>query len=565
MSLSENQIKELIQTRPRKNELERAEKHQNRLRLHSETELENPRVNSAYVDLLRWVQSYLTKDKFKRFEQLIKTPFVSLEITQEIFTELFRIFDGQNPFFSYEFKNSELGKDFVDYLKNNIQDLDFFKTIGFEQLMYGINSVLVVDLPSEQTSERPEPFYYFVETCYIIDVDTNHKGDIQHIIFKKGKDKIAVYDDEFYRVYSVKNDVMTLVLESAHGLGYCPASFFWDENMHKGNRIEKKSPLTDVLGRLDKYLTIDTFKEYADLYGTFPIITAYEELCTFKDCDNGFVSRTTYEVLNGETIEHSEQVKCPVCSEREELGPGTLFEIPAPQTSDDVDLSSPVNIITPDTSSLEYIKTKLSEYANIIKTTVIGTSTKLINDQAINELQTLGSFESRRNVLINIKESFEKIHKFANDTVARLRYSDQFISSVIYYGDEFYLKSVGVLMDEYKNAKESGEPDEEIDLIYRQLIMTKYKGNNDRVERSWILLNLNPEPHKSVDECAKLVEMGAMSKTDFIIKSRFNNFILKFEREQANILEFGRDLDFDQKINLINNQLISYATEENQI
>ena len=119
-------------------------------------------------------------------------------------------------------------------------------------------------------------------------------------------------------------------------------------------------------------------------------------------------------------------------------------------------------------------------------------------------------------------------------------------------------------MEEYKMAKENGEPDEEIDQIYRQILVTKYKGNDDRIERAWILYNLNPEPHKTVDQSRTLVTDGAMSQTDFVIKSRFNNFVARFEREQTNVLDFGRELQFDDKINRINEILISYTTTINK-
>ena len=116
---------------------------------------------------------------------------------------------------------------------------------------------------------------------------------------------------------------------------------------------------------------------------------------------------------------------------------------------------------------------------------------------------------------------------------------------------------------EYAQAKTSGEPDEEIDQIYRQILATKYKGNDERIERAWILYNLNPEPHKTVEQSRKLVEFGAMDQTDFVIKSRFNNFIARFEREQTNVLDFGRELDFDTKINTIYDTLKTYININN--
>lgn len=562
MQLEKNQVQKLLEKKPQKQLLANAERHQDRLRLHGETEIDNIRKNPAYIELLSWVEGFLTKDKYERFCQLLRLPVVSLEITQDIFQEYFRIFEGQNPFFNYEFSNPDYSSEFKSYLNKELKDRDFFKTIGFEQLKYNINSILVVDMPSEGEGN---PYYYFVDVSRVIDVKSDKDGKIKYVVFEAGKTedgktKIAVYDSECYKVY--KSDGSKIIgealVDNLHNLGYCPACYFWDKNMNGSNTVEKKSPLTDVLGRLDKYLIEDTFKEYADLYGTFPIITTYEELCTFKDCDNGFIPEdyTIYE--DGVEYTKTRHVKCPACSDSEEIGPGTIFEIPAPQTSDDPNLSNPVNIIAPDTKSLEYVKQKLVEYAEIIRAVTIGTRGRVLDEKAVNETQVFGSFESRQNILLNIASSFETVHKFANDTVARLMFGDSFLSSVVFYGDQFFLKSVSQLMAEYEQAKKSGEPDEEIDQIYRQILVTKYKGNDDRIERAWILYNLNPEPHKTVTECREMRTDGTMDNRDFAIKSRFNNFIARFEREQSNVIDFGRELDFDVKINRINEILTSY-------
>ena len=562
MQLSKNKVQSLIEKRPKRQLLQNAERHQNRLKLHGETEIESIRTNPAYIELLSWVESFLTRDKYNRFCQLLRLPVVSLEITQDIYQEYFRIFEGQNPFFNYEFTNPDNSDAFKSYLKNGLKDFDFFKTIGFEQLKYSINSILVVDMPSDGEGE---PYYYFIDVSKVIDVKSDKNGTINHLIFEVDSETVAVYDSEAYRIF--KRDGTKLIgepiVENLHGLGYCPASYFWNKNLKGSNTIEKKSPVTDVLGRLDKYLVEDTFKEYADLYGTFPIITTYEELCNFEGCDNGFISEDFTYIENGiETIK-TRKTKCPSCSESEEIGPGTIFEIPAPQTNDDPNLSNPVSVISPDTKSLEYIKAKLEEYADKIREVTIGTRGRVLDEKQVNETQIFGSFESRQNILLSIASSFEAIHKFANDTVARLMFGDSFISSTVYYGDQFFLKSVDNLQLEYAQAKTSGEPDEEIDQIYRQILATKYKGNDERIERAWILYNLNPEPHKTVEQSRKLVDFGAMDQTDFVIKSRFNNFIARFEREQTNVLDFGRELDFDTKINTIYDTLKTYININN--
>ena len=566
MSLNANKLKKLILNSPQKGILEEAQKHENRLALHSETEVRKNGANPAYNDFLNWVEGFLPRDKFERFCQLLKNPIATLGISNEIFTELSRIFDGQNSFYNYEFKSSDLEDDFNKYLSEELHDREFFKTQGFEQLKTGINSVLVVDLPKEPTGDRLEPRYYFVNSCNIKHVSVNHKGAIQSIIFELKKDTYAVYDSEAYRIYENVNGSLVLLLESEHGIGYCPATFFWDKNMKKDNSILKKSPLTDSLNLLDRYLAQDTFKEHADLYSSYPIVVSMMEKCTFDGCENGYINEP-YDYFREDTQEwvtKRKQVKCQACEGRNLIGAGTNYKYSAPQTSDAPDLSNPVNIITAETKPLEYLGTKLAGIESKIKSEVIGTSTKLINDQAINEMQVMGSFESRRNVLVTVKESFEKVHKFANETVAILRYGDSFLSSTVNYGDEFYLKNTAVLQKEYEEAKKNGEPDEEIDSIYKQIIQTKYRGNKDKIKRAWTLYNLNPMPHNNLEQSEKLLNVGAVSMEDFVIKARFTNFIARFEREQSNILFFGENLEFSKRIETIYSQLKVYANESEQ-
>ena len=188
MSLQKEQIQKILEEQPKRKLFENAVRHQNRLKLHSESQIESVGKNNAFDELFAWVKSYLTDDKFNRFIQLMRFPVVSLEITQDIFTEYKRIFDGQNPFFNYEFDNPDLKSDFVHYLRNEIHDKEFFKTIGFEQLKYSINSILIVDLPKEQEGSTPDPYYYFIDISSVIDIASDKEGTIKYVMFQIDKE-----------------------------------------------------------------------------------------------------------------------------------------------------------------------------------------------------------------------------------------------------------------------------------------------------------------------------------------------------------------------------------------
>ena len=48
---------------------------------------------------------------------------------------------------------------------------------------------------------------------------------------------------------------------------------------------------------------------------------------------------------------------------------------------------------------------------------------------------------------------------------------------------------------------------------------------------------------------------------ELLIKLNFADFIRRFERENMNIIEFGADIDYTNKISTIKEQLRQYATE----
>lgn len=561
MILNESQLREVLRTKPQSKLITEAVKHQNRILLHTASEVNANNSNPYAQDFLGWVKSLLPYDKFQRFKQLLRTPYTTVGISNEIFTEFSRIFEGQNPYFNYEFKSSNDSEDWNLYLKDNLRNRDFFAHKGFEQLKYSINSILVVDLPLEQKTSKPEPYYYFLQIENVIHVEINHKGDIETLIFNIGKEKIAVYDEQSYRVFKIDGEIITLEIENFHDLNYCPATFFWDWNLRKDTQLIKKSPFTDLLSDLDKYLALDTFKEHADLYSSFPIVVSIEEDCGFDGCESGYITTTTS--FNNIKTEKWEDVvtstKCPSCSERALIGAGTNFQIPAKVMEGT--MNKAVEIVSADVKPLEYLSSKINILGNNIKQKIIGNQNKAIDSQAVNELQVLGSFEGKLNTLNKIKRQFERVEKFGNDTVALLRYGNSFVSSTVFYGDEFYLKSIKVLQEEYKTAKQNGEPDDEIDAIYRKIIVYKYKGNTEKIDRAWILLNLNPEPHKTVEQTKELFLSSAIDKTDYVIKARFNNFIARFEREQTNVVTFGDNLNFNTKIKTIYLELINYALE----
>ena len=49
---------------------------------------------------------------------------------------------------------------------------------------------------------------------------------------------------------------------------------------------------------------------------------------------------------------------------------------------------------------------------------------------------------------------------------------------------------------------------------------------------------------------------------DLYIKANFIKFVSKFERENGSLVEFGSDITFEQKIEIIYNTFLNYVKDE---
>ena len=569
MALELNQIKQILQKPSKRQVIQKAVNMQRRLRFHTETNIAVSDINQPTTIFLQWVKSLLPKDKFNIFLQLFKFPLPTPAVVEDVYRELERVFYSRNSSSSYQFTDSELAEDWANYKKNSLNEPDIWKTAGWRRMQVSPNSILVIDLPQIQTSSRPEPYFYWLEIDAVIDYKLldNSDNTFEWLIFNQPDHKIAVFDDTYIKVYQLneKNEIQSLVSEASHDLGYCPARFFWSTQLNEKNRELKKNPITKELANLDWYLFFALSKQHLDLYAPYPIYSAYEADCNFENnetgdyCDGGFLrnAKGEYKILNDGTIE-----KCPCCSEKRIAGPGSFLEVPIPNQSEGIaDMRNPVQITTIDKDSLDYNVSECARLKNDIVVSVVGSGGTVSEKEAINETQVTANFESKTSVLNALKTNFELAQKFVEDTICKLRYGSAFISSSVNWGTEFYVFTVTELYSKYKQAKENGASNSELDAISQQILEVEYRNNPLVLQRMLILKQLEPYPHKTLDEVLKLFEKGLLDEKLVKLKVNFNALIDRFERENINIIEFASKKPLREKINIIANKLLEYATE----
>lgn len=568
MALDLSQIKQILLKPEKRQLILKASSMQKRLRFHTETNIDVFDASTPATTFLEWVSRFLPKDKYNIFVNLFKFPLPTTTVVEDVYRELERVFYSRNSSSSYQFSNSELKEDWADYRINKLDEPNIWKTVGWNRMQVSPNSILIVDLPEIQTSSLPEPYFYWLEINDVIDYSTPDGNTIDWIVFRQPEHRIAVFDELSIRVFQLneKNEITSMVREAIHGLGFCPARFFWSTHLNEKYKDIKKNPITKELSNLDWYLFFALSKQHLDLYAPYPIYSAYEADCNFENnetgdyCDGGFLrnAKGEYKVLADGTIE-----RCPCCSEKRIAGPGSFLEIPIPNQAEGVvDMRNPVQITTVDKNSLQYNVDECVRLRNDIIVSVVGSGGTVSEKEAINETQVAANFESKTSVLNALKTNFEQAQKFVEDTICKLRYGAAFLSSSINWGTEFYVFTTKELYEKYKTAKTNGSSEAELDAITQQIIEVEYRNNPLVLQRMLILKQLEPFANKTLNEVIQLKNAGLTDEKKVLLKINFNSYIDRFERENINIVTFGSNLSMGDKINIIYKKLLEYVNEE---
>lgn len=573
MGYTSDEIKKAIKERRNGAALDRMMLHQGRIKFHTVkrvTTFNSPYISLPLTQFLSMVENILPHDKFVLFKALFRYPVKTNEITDVCFDKLSRIFDGRNPAYNYQFVNSEQREDWENYRQNVLHEPEIWQTKGWEFFKSEINSVLIVDLPREQKGQRPEPYFYWLPIYDIITYKADPTtGQMDFIVFRR-KGEIVVLDDERYRVWEDKKKTGMIqgepILDAPHDLGYCPARFFWNVPLSLEDPDVKESPLSKVLESLDWFEFFHISKRQLDLMGAYPILSGYEQSCDFSNaengdyCDGGFLRDVQghYKFDPAGLL-----MRCPKCGNKRIVGAGSFIEIPVPNEDEhQPDLRNPVQLLSVDRNSLDYNVDEQKRLREEIITAVVGQDEIVTNRDAFNEQQVRANFESVTTVLNLVKKGFEAAQQWVDTTCCLLMYGKYFISAKINYGTEFYLYSPDELRNRYKDAKEAGASESELDMMQNQILETEYRNNQTQLRRMLTLAELEPYRHLTRAEVVDLFKADLIGEEEMRIKLNFSDYVRRFERENVNILEFGSAIPFAKKIEIIKAEFGRYAREQ---
>lgn len=566
------QIRERIERNDRAATLTRAKMHQMRIKFHTVkrvTTFNSPYISIPLTQFLAMVENILPHDKFVLFKSLFRYPIKTNEITDICFDKLSRIFDGQDPAFTYDFSNPGDKEDWDDYRVRVLGEPEIWQTKGWDFFKTEINSVLIVDMAREQRGPRPEPYFYWLPIDDVITYKAHPVTGVMDFIVFRRRDEIVVLDDASYRVWRDPKHTGMIEgepeVEAPHDLGYCPARFFCNIPLSLEEPDVKQSPLSSVLESLDWYEFFHISKRQLDLMGAYPILSGYEQACDYSNaengdyCDGGFLrdKQGRYRLDPAGLL-----MRCPKCGNKRIIGAGSFVEIPIPSEDEKVpDLRNPVQLLTVDRNALDYNVDEEKRLQSDIITSVVGQDEIVTDRDAFNEQQVRANFESVTTVLRRVKKIFESAQQWVDETCCRIRYGSYFVGAQIDYGTEFYLVSPAQLRERYKAAKLAGASDAELDALQDRIIATEWRNDSAALSRMRLLAELEPLRHLTRDEALSLYKEGLIPAEEMRVKVNFMALIRRFERENMSITEFGSAVPFKKKIDTIRGELARYVAE----
>tara|TARA_R110001606_G_scaffold106931_3_gene231520 strand:+ start:2884 stop:4521 length:1638 start_codon:yes stop_codon:yes gene_type:complete len=513
---------------------------------------------SGWSEVKQAIRNSVTEEKYNRVLNYFSYPLPIVSIANDISEDLNRVFNGRNANFSVQYPNKRAEAQSRDLLMH-LNTREWIEKHGRKVFKCQPQTIVVVDKDTTGV-----PYYLSIGIDKLIGYDCDEYDEFKYIIFEhsEGVDdlgkfkKIAFYDDEFYRVIEQRSGQMSLITENAHGLKYCPARWFVDESLNSRDKAKRYAPLSPVLGTMSEWTQFYAYSFYAEHYGVFPVVEFAAAVCEEEFCTNGMVS---YPLESGGM---STPTNCPSCTKNKFNGAGTAIKINPRIDNEENDSSGYFRFISPPTANLEFEQTKQDHRENFIKVNTTGFN-DVISKDAVNADQVRSLMEDRKKPLLKLAGICNRLHRWLVKTAVKLAI-DVDVMVHANYGTEWFLLTEAQLQQLFKGAKDAGLPESEIDQLYNLLIETKYKGQPQTVQKLMIENNLNPQPYQNIKECFDLVANGVMTQLDLYIKANLIKFIKRFERENGSIVEFGSDISFEQKIDIIYNTFKNYVRNENE-
>ncbi len=534
-------LKEILEKQPRKTEIKIAQDLESKTRYFTDPSLDIMNAGEYQITFFNTVASRLNNpDSFNNFKNNLTFPLKINEFIESIYTKISNIWQGQNPYYDYQFRNDKI-EDFAEFV-----NLDFFKTELWGEFKTHHNSIILTDLPEIQIGEKPEPFNSLIKINNVIDIISN-RNIIKHVIYlfndTKGLEKLAVVDGDGFQLYNYPNKDITklnLILESEHDLERCPADWLSQIDFNSKSNIVKANVLSKSLGKIEDLQITYTLKNILSPYAFYQFITKYKNAseCDYDDgkvyCVGGYLKSK-----EADTSIYKDGVvaKCPLCNKTP--GVGDILAKPIPLSKDEPELKDIISFVSPDVEIMEYGDKYISSLETDLFDVIVGTDENLNPNENHNETAYKYNVEGQQDVIFRWKSMFEDVISKTFDNILQLRYGDSYISNSIDLGTDFILADLNSLYTEKEKLNELG-----LDGVFdfnKTIINAKFQNNPNKKRRALIIDAFKPFD-ESIAKIEESFKGGLIEHLDYIKQKYLSEFIQYFESEKTLLNGFNPDL-----------------------
>ena len=566
MSYSALEILERVKNPKGKDLIQKSKTYQSRLRVFTEPlapiELEK---EVGWQEYKEHISKCFDSKRAKRMLQYTTFPLSVVNMTSDIISDLCKVFDARNANFSVNYPSESVQNSFGPILqKVNIPA--FVESKGRAALKCKPNTIAVVDKDADGV-----PYLMEVTEDKLLGIEFTPQGAIKCIIFihSKGQDeigeytKIAHYCDEYYTVVIDRNDTQAIESQIPHTIGYCPAKFLLDKELHSKDKFNRFNYLAPLVGALTEWQKFTTSLSYAEHFQTWAVIQKPHSECAADGCEGGFISHPEVRhEKTGALLQNAYTAECPSCKDQSLIGPGTVVSVELDEDGK-ADSRDVFKFISPDTSGLKHVADKLNALENFIKVNTVGYN-NVLSKEAVNAVQIKGLMESKKKPLLAIRELLNDFTKWAIKTVSLSVYGPNEITSSADWGTEFYIMGEQEVIELFDSANKAGMPEGLLKDIYLLLIETKYKTNPEQAERQKILCELDPYPFDNMVTLKDKFALRMVDAENLMLKGNMERLVSKFERENGDIVIFGEQMEYSTKIEYILTTLKQYLKDESE-
>ncbi|AUC15420.1 hypothetical protein BTO06_09835 [Tenacibaculum sp. SZ-18] len=540
MTLSTEEIIEIIKSNPNKASITEAIKQHNELNMH---------VNAVGVhEHLASLKDYETDLQIKVGSKIIES---NKGLYNSLLNPTTKVFSAKGGTKRYELPNSSKDK-FREELNNVAHGLNVRKWLEkkiFNKYITDPNGIIFIEVENE----NPKATFKSITSIY----DYKLVGQkVEYVVFnpfKKDEDSDKFYyrvvDDLNDYIFEKDNDTVRLIEEETfeNHFNECPAIVVSD--IFDDVSGIKSSFVSNTLEKANKFLYDNSVHSKHKLLFGFSKYWEYGITC--NTCSGEGVVRG----------EDGGEVECSSCHGTGVRSLGDVTDkrvIPLP-----IDKESPVlkefsGHETPDLDIWKQYKEDLKDHKKELYKELWNVNYTIESQgQSKTATEAVIDVQPINDKLHSVTDNFEKLEKFVTDLYGVFHYESQYKGSSINYGRRYLIESPDVLWKKLCNAKAEKMPYVFLINLTKEYIQSLYANNEEECAIQMKLLKIEPFVFMTIDEVVKL-------NIDSIEKKKKIYFQEWYKSKSETQLLLGRKEELEKDLEVFINTK-SYKDETKKI